>query len=129
MASPDATDPRDGQATRPADALIAALESALRREYDALLEPSPHTLIAACSSKVATLQAIAALWQDRPAAIAGYRSRLRAAAVANARNQTLLSILRARVDGRVRALGLAGAVYDRAGQRRISVTGRRISCG
>lgn len=127
MALPDATGSLDAETTSGPDALIAALESALSREYDALLDRNPDTLIAACGEKLTALQAIAALRQMRPAVITGFRPRLRAAAVANARNQTLLSILRARVEGRVRALGIAGSIYDQAGQRRISVTGRSLS--
>lgn len=112
-----------------ADALIADLESALDAEYEALLARNPDALLAACSSKVAAVEAIAALRRPGPDVIVAWRPRLRAAAIASVRNQTLLSVLRARIDDRVRILGLAGATYDRGGQRRISVTARPLSVG
>ncbi|MGH8113186.1 MAG: hypothetical protein ACREPL_14890 [Rhodanobacteraceae bacterium] len=130
MGSPDAALPIDAApGTGDPGALIAALEAALGREYDALLARDPDTLLAACSSKVAAVEAIEAVRRTHPRAMAGWRPQLRAAAVANVRNQTLLSVLRAYVDDRVRILGLAGSVYDRTGQRRVSVAARSLSVG
>lgn len=130
MASADAhRDAGVAGAAHAAGAQLSALEAALGREYEALMARDPQALIVACRHKLAALQALSSFRQSRPSAPAAWRSRLRAAVVANARNQTLLSVLRARVEDRVRALGMAGSVYDHAGQRRISVSTRSFGRG
>ncbi|HEU0196839.1 MAG TPA: hypothetical protein VFQ88_06435 [Nevskiaceae bacterium] len=106
------------------EALLAKLDAALEDEQAALIAADGAALTAAAGRKLHTLQALDLLCRTRPAAITRLRTPLRQAAVANARNQALLSILRTRVESRMQALGLLDATYARDG-RHVAPLSRR----
>ncbi|TAM09050.1 MAG: hypothetical protein EPN72_13900 [Nevskiaceae bacterium] len=109
------------------EALLATLEQTLDTERDALLQADTKAITVAADDKLHTLNALDACTKHQgfPGAA---RSRLHAVAVANARNQVLLSVLQARVESRMDALGLLSPTYGPTGRAAAHANQRSAFC-
>lgn len=107
--------------------LFEALERALDSERDALLRADASAIATLADDKLRTLAALRDRVPDQEISEAT-RLRLRAMAVANARNQVLLAVSQARVEARMEALGLLSPTYGPTGRAPARTNQRSTSC-